>query len=55
MRIKLLIHVGGTYFSHVPGDVVDWPTPAARAYVKEGYAERVPEPPAVASAGAGSR
>lgn len=52
MRIKLLISVGGISHSHIPGDVVDWPEDAARAYIAEGYAEPAPpdaadtEPPA---------
>jgi hypothetical protein len=45
MRIKLLISVGGISHSHIPGDVVDWPEDAARAYIAEGYAEPAePEP-----------
>jgi hypothetical protein len=47
MRIKLLISVGGISHSHIPGDVVDWPEDAARAYIAEGYAEPAePEPEA---------
>lgn len=44
MKIQLLISVGGTTFSHVPRDIVDWADEAAQAYIDAGYAVAVVEP-----------